>query len=274
MDTEVSMINNVIGMANSNEPYKKSGIGARLKSARESMHLTEKEAAARLYLNVKLITVMESENFADGPPATFIRGYLHSYARLLDFPESEINVALKELETSLPINNQTAVSQSNVKQNPIDLSERYIRFATLGVGVVLFLLVAIWWHSHSSDDVSTDPISVPEATTTVPAVVQEPAPVTPPIEQTVDQKLPQPQPAATMPSKSEEVKQSTPTVTASAVEASAGANTETPIIPLALSAQPVSSKKSKSTRHSEGTHSTRHPKIQNVVMSLPEPGSQ
>src|SRR5690606_35256118 len=102
MDTEVSMINNIINMTDSTTPPIITGIGERLKKARESMHLSQKEAATRLYLNVKIIEIIENESFSEGPPPTFMRGYLNSYARLLSISEDEISAALKQLQRTLP----------------------------------------------------------------------------------------------------------------------------------------------------------------------------
>ena len=89
MDNEIA-INNDASMNIKPDIVKITGMGVRLKKARESLHLTEKEAAARLYLNPKIISVIEMEAFSEGPPITFMRGYVRSYARMLSLPESEI----------------------------------------------------------------------------------------------------------------------------------------------------------------------------------------
>src|SRR5689334_12090930 len=102
MDTTIVIANDTNSTMNNAEPAKKTGLGARLKAARETMQLTEKEAATRLHLNTNIISIIENENFANGPPATFIRGYLRSYARLLNISENEIKLTLQELESAMP----------------------------------------------------------------------------------------------------------------------------------------------------------------------------
>src|SRR5579872_1499045 len=77
---------------------KTNGFGAYLKTARETMRLTVKEAAARLHLPPNTIEIMESENYLQGPPTIFLRGYLRSYARLLNISDSEVNKAIAQLE--------------------------------------------------------------------------------------------------------------------------------------------------------------------------------
>src|SRR5579872_1449847 len=94
-------------MTDANQEYSLGGFGARLKAAREAMNLSQKEAAIRLHLNPNILQILESEDFQKAPPATFIRGYLRSYARLLNFNEEDINAALTqsglESQTRTPI---------------------------------------------------------------------------------------------------------------------------------------------------------------------------
>lgn len=145
MDNEIA-INNDISMTIKPEIVKITGMGVRLKKARESMHLSEKEAAARLYLNPRIITVIENEAFTEGPPITFMRGYLRSYARMLNLPENEIKAGLDELETIYP---QVTTNKPVLHAIPIDHSDRYIRWITYVVILTLIVLVATWWRSHS-----------------------------------------------------------------------------------------------------------------------------
>jgi|GEM_PF-6350151 len=121
------------------------GIGARLKATRETLRLSEKEAAARLNLSTKLITIMETENFTAGPPATFMRGYLRSYGRLLNFNENEINIAIGQVNLVLP--STLTTTQPTQKQETPKL-DRYLSWSGYLVIALLFGLVVIWWAAH------------------------------------------------------------------------------------------------------------------------------
>jgi cytoskeleton protein RodZ len=146
MDNEIASAENVNNMTHVNESIKISGLGARLKSAREAMNLSEKEAAGRLYLNVKIISFIENEHFSDGPPMTFMRGYLRSYAKLLNVPDTEINAALEEIELAIPdIKPEAPILHAT----PIRQSERYLKWFTLLIVLTLITLVCIWWNSQS-----------------------------------------------------------------------------------------------------------------------------
>lgn len=146
---------------------KASELGRQLRKAREGMQLSEKEAAARLHLNPKYITAMENEDFENGLPATFIRGHLRSYARLLNFPEQEIHLAIEKL--GIPIPNQLP-STPLLRAQPIKRSERYIRWITYLVLLILIALVVMWWTSHSRYTISnlTNKESLPVLSDVVP----------------------------------------------------------------------------------------------------------
>lgn len=139
-------------------PSKITGIGARLKSAREAMGLSEKDVASHLHLSPKYILMMENEDFSNGPPVTFIRGYLKSYARYVHIPAKEIDQALEALSIFAP--EPSAISiKPNVMSTPRD--EKYIRWGTYLIALIMMTLVAIWWSSRTKDSTSASQIAAP-----------------------------------------------------------------------------------------------------------------
>jgi cytoskeleton protein RodZ len=160
MDSTIVIAEDSNNIMNKPETLKKTGLGERLRTAREAMRLTPKEAAARLHLNVNIIALMENESFTDGPPAAFMRGYLRSYARSLNLSENEIQLTLKSLESSLPY--QTTAPIINLPR--AHQGERYLRWLTYLIVLTLCALVSIWWSSHSR-----------YATVDVPAKISQPA---------------------------------------------------------------------------------------------------
>ncbi len=124
-----------------------TGFGERLKKARESMHLSEKEAAARLHLNSSIIRILENESLNEGPPVTFLRGYLKSYARLLNISDQEINIALENLGLTIQQPIQTTTSPL-MQSNNLYRSERYVHWLTYLIVLVILVMVGIWWNSH------------------------------------------------------------------------------------------------------------------------------
>lgn len=144
MDNEIAITTDIPGMTK--KETVKTGLGVRLKRAREALHLTEKEAAARLYLNVNIINIIENESFADGPPVTFMRGYLRAYARLLNIPDSDIKGTIDQLEASIPVSTTPAPA---LQIHSIHQNNRYISWITYLILLTLITLVSLWWNSTS-----------------------------------------------------------------------------------------------------------------------------
>ncbi len=67
-----------------------SGPGQRLREAREALKLSPDQVAHHLRLERKLILDIEADRYENFPRFTFIRGYLRSYAKLVDLPADEL----------------------------------------------------------------------------------------------------------------------------------------------------------------------------------------
>ncbi|MCD6039085.1 MAG: rodZ [Gammaproteobacteria bacterium] len=145
MDSTNTIPENSKNSMNKFEFFKKTGLGERLRLAREAMHFTEKEVATRLHLNTKIIFLIESENFSEGPPSAFIKGYIRSYAKLLNLPQNEIALSLKELESIIPSSNAT-IAIAPIQ--PRKQNERYFHWLTYLIILILSILVSMWWSSH------------------------------------------------------------------------------------------------------------------------------
>lgn len=150
MDIEATMTNETKQRDVADRIIRQAGLGNRLRSARETMRISEKDAAARLHLNSKIITILENEEFENGPPDTFLRGYIRSYAKLLNIPDSEICAALTQMAPPQPIiqpNTPLAIMNTRPNYN----SHRYLRSMTYVVVAMLVILVSVWWTSHPRD---------------------------------------------------------------------------------------------------------------------------
>lgn len=77
-------------MSSSNQtvPASSSGVGERLREAREDAGLSIADVAGRLRMQLRVVEALEAENWSRLGAQVFVRGQLRSYLRLLKLPES------------------------------------------------------------------------------------------------------------------------------------------------------------------------------------------
>ena len=120
------------------------GPSATLCEAREKLGLSQKEVADKLFLTPDLINHIDQGEFDRLPRAAFIRGYLRSYARVIDLNGDHIvELYEKEVMSSQPLTPVRGVTEEKV-------GSAFITGPVLQTGIVglsLFFLVIglIWW---------------------------------------------------------------------------------------------------------------------------------
>lgn len=138
----------------SNGPLSSLNFGTRLQSARKALHFNTKDVAARLRLNENIIHMMEREEFPNNIPTTFARGYLRSYARLLQIPEDEIKQALDSMNPPPPEEPVGEVLKQIQKQ-PLTSGDYFMQASTYVIALTLLGLVGAWWYSHNTGKETT-----------------------------------------------------------------------------------------------------------------------
>lgn len=266
---DMTLADNMQKNANTNPP-KITGIGVRLKAAREAMGLSEKDAAGHLHLSPKYILMMENEDFSNGTPVTFIRGYLKSYARFVNIPAKEIEQALEALSIFAPEPSIITI-KPNVMSTPRD--EKYIRWGTYLITFIMMALVAIWWSSRTKEKASAPQIAAPtesQSDITTPAPEQPPitdtSPVSPAITQPTVEQTP---PAATTAGTTKPAAPTSETSSSQPVETPATATSTTP----AQTAEPAATDNTTPTDAlAEPSAKPRKKSTPQMQMSAPEPG--
>lgn len=120
------------------------GPGERLKKCRESMKLARVDVATRLNLRISIIEAIEKDDYKYIPKSVFARGYLRSYAKLLNLPPSEIIDAFNLLEwTEHPTEYPCAPLRTGQKKAP---KKEYSAapWIALGVLVLIFAVAGFW----------------------------------------------------------------------------------------------------------------------------------
>ena len=124
-----------------------AGPGERLREAREAAGLTLGEVASRLRLEPRAVERLENDDYEALHGPTFVRGYLGSYARLLNLPAQPILEAYERHGFGPP----ALVSELGGKSE-VHVSDFPVRMVTYVIAGLLVVLVVLWWQSRQIDE--------------------------------------------------------------------------------------------------------------------------
>ena len=137
------------------EPEDSTGPGSQLREARHEAKYSLEEVAARLHLDRRTVRALEENNFDKLPAATFVRGYIRSYARLLSLPPGPILEAFDDQALAPPAIIADITQHPQAKSSDIP-----VRLGTYLVAAGLVLMVVMWWHSREIVSPAVPPADV------------------------------------------------------------------------------------------------------------------
>lgn len=156
-------------------------VGMTLRKGRERMGMSVHDVAERIKFAPRQVEALEANDFAHLPQATFLRGFVRSYARVLQLDEATLIAALP----GLPTKQDVAKTQAVNVVFPAIKSLRRVNVLWLAgaLGVALLLGLFVLLHQGEPTAKSADvvePVSLPAPEAAVSAVVEADAqPVTP-----------------------------------------------------------------------------------------------
>lgn len=118
------------------------GPGLMLSEARKKLSLSVEEVSARLNFRTNLVEEIEQDIFDQSLPATFNRGYLRNYAKLVSVDLNEVISAYDMLGVA-EVQRSEMQSFSNLTEKQAEHS-RLMWFSYLIVAI-LFGLMVVWW---------------------------------------------------------------------------------------------------------------------------------
>ena len=118
--------------------------GTLLRSAREGMGMSEREAADRLNFMPDYVGILERDEYHELRSPAFARGYVKSYARLLGIDEKE---ALRLFDEQT----QEDAGPRRVETRPLQLQRTGLG-VIVGLAVLLVLMVLLWWWQGATRD--------------------------------------------------------------------------------------------------------------------------
>lgn len=218
-------------------PAAVKGPSELLTEARERLGLSQKDVADKLYLTTTFIKCIDDGEFSGIPKPAFIKGYLRTYARVVELSGDEI-VALyeAELQAAEPTPEMRGVTEENV--GTASITGPVLQTGLIGLGGLALVILVIWW--IVSDPEEETPPSVTQPGISQPATQNAPKVdfdfVQPPQEDTVlqleqvsaEQAVPeQTVPRQTVPEQRGSVLQIEMTETLGTIDAVEPANAET-----------------------------------------------
>jgi cytoskeleton protein RodZ len=165
-----------------------------LKQARVDAGKTTADIADQLRLKAPVIESLENEDFYTKEHlTTFMRGYIRSYAKLLNIPAERVEAAFNEMgiqtraEVSLP-----SFRFDEEKTQP--LKNKYAKIITYSIIAILILLVFVWRHPRQENVTTVIPVNATSGALTI--VTDTATPISATSGQPITTDIPQPPPAA------------------------------------------------------------------------------
>lgn len=131
-------------------------LGTILSQTRKQKGLSVGEVAERLKLPARQVEAMESGRYKGLPEAVFIKGFLSSYARLLELDEKELKQYLQQI---FPAGNQQLTSDvCKVTSEGLDFQNKLQRrhfprwLIVVLVGILIGAVVYAWQHKSTSEN--------------------------------------------------------------------------------------------------------------------------
>ncbi|MFT6194027.1 MAG: cytoskeleton protein RodZ [Cognaticolwellia sp.] len=131
------------------------GPGAMLKAAREMRGFSQQQVANKLKFRIHLVENIEADEFDCSLPEAFNRGYLKSYAKLVNIAQEDV---LKSYEKLAITQNHCAGMQSFSKGTEKQAEHNMLMWVTYLILAILVTATVVWWLQTPSEQ--AEPILV------------------------------------------------------------------------------------------------------------------
>lgn len=133
------------------QPQSVLGPGEKLQAARISLGMTLDEVAKKMCLSTAILNSLEDNNFKKISAPIFVKGYLRSYARLVNINEDKIIEQYSDYNTE----GDPPISSTSNISSAINSDGARIRRITYLVLFGLVISLSSWWWSRSQQPAET-----------------------------------------------------------------------------------------------------------------------
>ena len=143
-----------------------------LSEARQRLGLSQKDVADKLYLTTSFIKYIDAGEFSSLPKPAFIKGYLRTYARVVDLSGDEI-VALydAELQIAEPTPEIRGVTEEDV--GSASITGPVLQTGLIGLGGLALVVAVVWWIVVDQEEETLPLVSQPGVTQPAPQDASE-----------------------------------------------------------------------------------------------------
>ena len=120
--------------------------GTTLRAARIAQGMSEREAADRLNLMPDYVGILERDDYDELRSPAFARGYVRAYGRLLELEEPPLLQLFDELRAD-----QGGLAPRRIETRPLQLQRTGLG-VVIGLGVLLVLVLALWWWNAANNE--------------------------------------------------------------------------------------------------------------------------
>ncbi|MCB1828290.1 MAG: helix-turn-helix domain-containing protein [Coxiellaceae bacterium] len=119
-------------------------LGAMLRQGREQKSLTIEEVAEQLYLTPSKVMALEEGDYRNIVAKTYVRGYINSYAKMVDLPQTEIDALFAQVTFQQQSRHKPAQMIITKEKG---LSINLAKWFALTGSIVIIAVMGIWYNA-------------------------------------------------------------------------------------------------------------------------------
>ena len=138
------------------ESEQEETLGSLLKAAREKQGASVADIAGQLHLRPCIVEDIEADNFGEIASATYVKGYVKNYARIVQADNKAIQACLDRQLPQASAPEMQSFSRKTTRQ----ARDGRLMFVTYLIAFILLALLVLWW-VQKSDTLSDIDLSKP-----------------------------------------------------------------------------------------------------------------
>ena len=140
--------------------------GAQLALVRAQKGYSLEYVAGKLHLRVRVIELLEVDDYQRMPEPVFVKGYLRAYAKLLDVPHQPLLDQFNRLYTPVRKPEKALLWQQTRRET--NKAEHAVRWFTTIFALIVLIAVGVWWQANKGNEhmFATNVSSIDESSAT------------------------------------------------------------------------------------------------------------